>query len=266
MTFPDFCKRVYPACPTLKSQAKFIDALFEAGGSKVYISDSYKKQVFSNPSKFTDNLKADLRGKDNISSLVAFFERNLADDRLSGAISTFGIPESGAINKKALSVGLALQFRAIIASDTEEGEDILSIEYQKGKEQPQDNPNTTQSAFVLYPGDQVYPNMKYRPIYSTNVREDIIHTWNFSNVGTQTWTGRRLYFVNHAEVHPRASTNYIDIPDTPPGKGVKISVSMNAHGFEGKTECVWIMVDSKGRDCFEHSGIFTFVIDAKFQI
>lgn len=265
VTLPDLCKGVYPACPTLKSQAKFIDALFEAAGSKPYISDSYKKQIFSNADKFTDNLKLEFWGKDNIAFLTAFFERSLADDKLKNVIAAFGIPEKDDVNKKALSTALAMQFRAIVNSDTESGEDVLLLEYQKNKELPEEDAGTAQAVSVLYPGDQVYPNMKYRPVYSVNVREDVVHTWNFSNVGTQTWTGRRLYFQNHDEVRPRASSNYIDIPDTPPGKSVKVSVSMNAHGFEGKTECVWIMVDADGNDCFQHSGIFTFVIDANFK-
>lgn len=265
VTLSDLCKGVYPACPTLKSQAKFIDALFEAGGSKAFISESYKKQIFTNPAKFTDNLKHELRGKNNVASLVSFFEENLANDRLPSVISFFGIPEKGEINKKALFTALAMQFRAIVNSDTENGEDVLLLEYQKYKEQPQEGDKNQQPVSVLYPGDQIYPNMKYRPVYSVNVREDVIHTWNFSNVGTQAWTGRRLYFLNHDEVHPRANSNYIDIPDTQPGKSVKISVGMNARGFEGKTECVWIMVDSEGNDCFPNSGIFTFVIDANFK-
>lgn len=265
MTLPDLCKGTYSACPTLKSQAKFIDALFEAGGSKPYISDSYKKQIFSNPEKFTDNLKSEFRGKDNIASLTAFFENNLADDKLSTVISAFGIPEKETVNKKALSTALAMQFRAIVNSDTDDGEDVILLEYQKNKELTPEKTATAAAVSVLYPGDQVYSNMKFRPVYSVNVREDIVHTWNFSNVGTQTWTGRRLYFSNHDKVHPRASSNYIDIPDTPPGNRVKITVSMNAHGFEGKSECVWIMVDSDGNECFRHSGIFTFVIDANFK-
>jgi len=265
MTLPNLCKGVYPACLALKSQAKFIDALFEAGGSKPYISDSYKKQIFSNPVKFTDALKAELRGKDSTSALIAFFEKNLADSKLEDVIAVFGIPENETPNKKALSTALALQFKAIVNSDTEEGSDILAIEYQKNREHPQGKTDTVQPASVLYPGDQIYSNMKYHPVYSVNVREDVIHTWDFSNVGTQTWTGRRLYFANHDEVRPRASENFIEVPETLPGKSVKISVSMNAHGFEGKTECVWIMVDSEGKDCFPHSGIFTFVIDANFK-
>lgn len=263
MTLADLCKGIYPACPTLKSQAKFIDALFEAGGIKVYISESYKKQIFRNPAKFTDNLKLDLRGKDNVALLTSFFEERIANDKLPNVIATFGIPEKDNIDKKALAVAFAMQFRAIVNADDENGEDVFLLEYQKNKEQPQEQ-SASQPVSVLYPGDQIYPNMKYRPVYSVNVRDDVTHTWNFSNVGTQTWAGRRLYFANHDEVRPRASANYIDIPDTPPGKSVKITVSMNAHGFEGKTECIWIMVDSEGNDCFPHSGIFNYVIDANF--
>lgn len=46
-----------------KSQAKLIDMLFEAGGKMPYVSENYKKQIFSNPAKFTNNLRLDLRGR-----------------------------------------------------------------------------------------------------------------------------------------------------------------------------------------------------------
>lgn len=58
---------------------------------------------------------------------------------------------------------------------------------------------------------------------------------------------------------------YIDIPDTPPHKGVKITVSMDARGFEGKSECKWIMADSDDNDCFPNSNTFTFLVSAKFE-
>lgn len=242
-----------------------MDALFEAGGNKLFISDSYKKQIFTNPAKFSHTLKCELRGRDNSTSLASFFMKSLADENLPDVIAFFGIPEKDTINKKSLSVALAMQFRAIVNSDSEDGEDVLALEYQKNKEQPQKALKDGEPISVLYPGDQIYPNMKYHPIYSVNVREDVVHTWDFSNIGTQTWTGRKLYFVNHNDVHPRANAICIDIPTAPPGKRVKMSVSMNAHGFEGKTECVWIMVDGDGKDCFPHSGIFNFVIDANFK-
>ena len=62
-----------------------------------------------------------------------------------------------------------------------------------------------------------------------------------------------------------AETNYIDIPDTPPHMSVKITVSIDARGFEGKSECRWIMVDSDNNDCFPNSNIFIFVVSTKMD-
>lgn len=120
-------------------------------------------------------------------------------------------------------------------------------------------------ASVLYPGDQIYFKSKFRPTYQVNIYENFQHTWEFENTGTQVWRSRRLYFLNHDAVRPRADANYIDIPDTPPHKGVKITVSMYARGFEGKSECKWIMVDSDDNDCFSNSNTFTFLVSAKFE-
>lgn len=124
---------------------------------------------------------------------------------------------------------------------------------------------TYHSASVLYPGDQIYFKSKFRPTYQVNIYEKFQHTWEFENTGTQVWRGRRLYFLNHDAVRPRADANYIDIPDTPPHKGVKITVSMDARGFEGKSECKWIMVDNDDNDCFPNSNTFTFFVSAKFE-
>lgn len=138
------------------------------------------------------------------------------------------------------------------------------------EEEQQANPKeetteTYHSASVLYPGDQIYFKSKFRPTYQVNIYEKFQHTWEFENTGTQVWRGRRLYFLNHDAVRPRADANYIDIPDTPPHKGVKITVSMDARGFEGKSECKWIMVDNDDNDCFPNSNTFTFFVSAKFE-
>ena len=55
------------------------------------------------------------------------------------------------------------------------------------------------------------------------------------------------------------------LPGSPPHMGVKITVSMDARGFEGKTECKWIMVDSDNNDCFPNSSTFTFVVSTKYD-
>lgn len=264
VTLSEICKATYPACPTIKSQSAFIDGLFEACGCKLYESTSYKKQLFNGSKPFSNNLKSGLPEIKKLDTLIMFFENNISNNKLKDMIAAFGIPETGEVNKKALSIALAIQFKAIIDADADCGEDILLLEYQKHKIQPQES-SFVSPASVLYPGDQYYIKTVVRPIYHVNTYDVFQHTWDFENVGTQMWKGRKLYFLNHDAVRPRADLIYIDIPDTPPNKSVKLTVDIDARGFEGESECKWIMVDSDNNDCFPNSSIFSFVVCARFE-
>lgn len=162
--------------------------------------------------------------------------------------------------------GVIHSVSGICRHQTDEADDIVAMEYQKLLAEPQEKANEVyHPASVLYPGDQIYFKSQYRPTYQVNIYEVFQHTWEFENAGTQVWRGRRLFFSNHDTARPRTETNYIDIPDTPPHMGVKITVSMDARGFEGKTECKWIMVDSDNNDCFPNSSTFTFVVSTKYD-
>jgi hypothetical protein len=97
-----------------------------------------------------------------------------------------------------------------------------------------------------------------------NIYEKFQHTGNlcYGNAGL----ARQQTLFLEPRCRPSESRpNYIDIPDTPPHKGVKITVSMDARGFEGKSECKWIMVDNDDNDCFPNSNTFTFFVSAKFE-
>lgn len=93
MTFADLCCNVKKGCPSLRSQKMFIQELTKAAGSMFYESDSYYKQLFSGKKPLTDNLRAQLRGKDNMTQLTAFFEKRITD--VDKVIAAFGIPETG---------------------------------------------------------------------------------------------------------------------------------------------------------------------------
>lgn len=95
--------------------------------------------------------------------------------------------------------------------------------------------------------------------------EKLTVTWKFSNLGKQTWRGRKLYLSNHAEIRPRAESNYVDIPEMPPNTGVEISTVIELRPFEGHTTCHWIMVDSDGNDCYPGSWMFDINIDVRFK-
>lgn len=202
----------------------------------------------------------------NKDGLSAFYNENIEDSKIRDVMLAFGIPPITEDKKDCLCRALAIQFKAFVESNTEEADDIVVMEYQKLLTEPQDKEvEAYHPASVLYPGDQVYLKSQFRPTYQVNIYDKFNHTWEFENAGTQVWRGRKLFFSNHDAVRPRASANYIDIPDTPPHKGVKITVDMDARGFEGKSECKWIMVDCDDNDCFPNSNTFTFVVSTKFE-
>ena len=261
MTLSDLCKGLYPACSKLKSQSKFLDALFAAGGSNPYISDSYKKQIFNNPDKLTYSIKSSFRGQNNIHDLCEFFEVNINEKTV---VANFGLPIAGAIDKPALCFALTAQFRTIMDSDSSNADTVLMLEYQKYLNQPQEELSASRPVSVLYPGDQIYNRVMRRVAHEVEIYEKFQHTWDFENAVTQAWRGRKLIFLNHDKVRVRADKNEIDLPDMPPHKGIKISVSMDARGFEGTSNCHWIMVDADGKDCFPNSSTFDFNVCTKF--
>lgn len=266
MNLGALCKGVKPSCPNLKSREDFIDALFKAAGQEPYISVSYKRNLCNGTKPFVVEQKEPLRNRDNFQSLTNFFMKEIADTCVDKVVAAFGIPEKDPPTKKALCMALAHQMRLLIQSDDEDVSDILTVEYQKAKNEVPTSKNQPQLTMQpLYPGDSVYLKSEWRPVYTVGLDQAFEHTWIFDNVGTQTWTGRRLYFSNHDKVRPRAESDYIDIPDTPPNHTATVTVRIDPRSFETKSECLWIMVDSDGNNCFPHSGQFTIIVDVTFQ-
>ena len=130
---------------------------------------------------------------------------------------------------------------------------------------PAEEPSSFHHISSLYPDDTVYIKPDHKRSYSGFMYEKLTITWKFSNLGTQTWRGRKLYLSNHDEIRPRAESNYIEIPETPPKTGVEISVVIELRPFEGRTTCHWIMVDSDDNDCYPGSRMFDIDIDVKFK-
>lgn len=281
MLVKTYFERLYPHIraelyyPSRRNSGIFVMRCFCAAGSnhfpftkgKRYTSGDVPlpRKLFDGSRTMTPDIKASFRSFDE-SGLAAFYKENIEDGKIRDVMLAFGIPPTTEMNKDCLCRALSIQFRAFVESDNDEADDIVAMEYQKVLSEPQvEETEQYHPASVLYPGDQIYFKSQYRPTYQVNIYEKFQHTWEFENVGTQVWRGRRLFFSNHDTVRPRAETNYIDIPDTPPHKGVKITVSMDARGFEGKSECKWIMVDSEDNDCFPNSNTFTFVVSTKFE-
>lgn len=259
MKLEDLCAGVYKYCPNLKSQDKFIVALFTAAGDG-HVSKSYAKQLFTGAKGFVENQKLPLRGKDNISTLISFFETEIGD--AEAVLIALGIPEKQEPNKKALAVALAQQMKLLIESAEEDVEGILILQYQQAKQ----NIVEVETSFAkpLYPGDSVsvYQNTRHE-IMSF---DKVTHTWELLNAGNIPWIGRKLVYIRGPKDRPEANPNVIDIPDVPPKKSIKITTTIDGRGFDGITHCIWEMQDSDGENCFpDRESLFCVTIDAKFK-
>lgn len=280
MLIKTYFERVYPHMrssvfyPSRKNSGIFVTLCFRAAGSnhfpftkgKNYTSKdvALQRKLYDGSRAMTPEIKTSFNPFDE-DGLTLFYKENIESDKLRDIMLAFGIPPTTEANEDCLYRALAIQFRMFVESNTDEADDIVAMEYQKLLEEPQEGTESVHPALTFYPGDQVYFRSKTKPTYQVNIYEKFQHTWEFENVGTQTWRRRRLYFSNHNTVRPRADKDYIDIPDTPPHMGVKITTSMDARGFEEMSECKWIMIDCDGNDCFPNSDIFTFFVDAKFE-
>lgn len=110
-------------------------------------------------------------------------------------------------------------------------DDIVALKYQQLLLELDTQP--VKRLTPLYPGDSAWVlECKPQRSYSVHCYDKFQHTWVIRNNGTQTWRGRKLVFANCNEVRPRADINSIDIPDTPPGKDIKITTGFDARGGE----------------------------------
>ncbi len=276
-----YFKRIYPRIradvyyPSMKNSGIFVTRCFCAAGSnhfpfkkgKRYTSGDVplQRKLYDGSRTMTSDIKDSFHPFD-VDGLATFYKESIEDSKFRDVMVSFGLPPTIEENVDCFCKALAIQFQMFVNSDTDEADDIVAMEYQKLIAEPQAEANESyRPVTVLYPGDQLYFKTRPRPTYQVNIYERFQHTWEFENIGTQVWHGRRLYFSNHESVRPRAEANYIDIPDTPPHKGIKITVSVDARGFEGKTECKWIMIDQDGNDCFPNSSTFSFVVCVRFE-
>lgn len=258
------CKNVYHRCAATHSQFAFVQGLFRAAGYRLGLTESYAKQLFSGKN-FSEDLKNEMRGKNNLDALVAFFSGAIEDTRTQTVLIAFGIPEKNEPNKKALAVALAKQTRAIIeVTDDAEAPDIVGLEYQAAKAAPAIQASTSPPPEPLYPGDDVYVDSGRR--YESGSREDIPHTWVLQNTGKIRWEKRKLVYRRGPKDRPEAIPSEVNIPDTPPGGFVHLTTVFNGRGFDAVTTCLWVMVDEDGADCFPNrSSLFSITIDAKYK-
>ena len=203
-------------------------SLFKFQKGKRYVSGDVplERKLYDGSRSLTPEHKASF-APFNLDGLSAFYEENIKDDQINSVALAFGVPPSANISKPHLCRALALQLKTIIDSDNTDPGDIVMIEYQKLLSEPTEGKSETyRPVSVLYKGDRIYRKTAYRPVYDVKLYEKFTHTWHFENIGEQTWRGRKLYFLNHDTVRPRAKTVSIDIPETPPHKGVVLSVAI----------------------------------------
>ena len=265
MVLENFCKGLYPACPAFTNHESFIRALFTAAGRDVYISDSYRRNLFSGYKPFVEKQKSELRGHDNQKTLEDFFYENIADDKVMDVLLAFSVPEKNEPNKKALSTALALQMKALIDSgDDEEADDLILAAYQEAKAAPPDDETMVSVFKPLYPGDDVYVGTN--PTYKIQSHDTVTHTWSIMNAGKVTWIGRKLVYRRGAKDRPEALPSEILLPTVKPSESVKITTTFDGRGFDGIFHCFWEMQDSDGENCFpKRDSLFSVTIDAKFK-
>ena len=265
MKLGDICNGVKPSCQKLKSREKFVVGLLTAAGEAPYFSDSYMRGLCNGGKPFTVALKSPYRGKDNLQSLIDFFKDEIADTKISEVLLAFGIPEKETPNKKALSVALAKQMKALIEDDTEDVDEIVILEYQRAKED--DAPEKMDIGMQpLYPGDSAYVQFVPNQTYIIDCYETVQHTWSIQNTGKIKWIARKLTYARGPKDRAAATPAEIPIPDVEPNEFVRISTTIDGRGFDGITRCIWEMQDSDGKNCFpKRESLFCITIDAKFK-
>lgn len=264
MKLCDLCGGVYPVCGKIKSQKDFITKLFRAAGYTAYIADTYKKQLFSGRRPFAVNQKEPMRGIDNQQSLQDFFFESITDAKMTEVLISFGVPEKNEPNKKALTVALALQMKALIDSDEEDADDIVFSAYQRAKEMPPEDISQFFAYKPLYPGDDAY--VFNTGNYNIGSHDTVTHTWEIRNTGKIKWLGRRLVYRRGPKDRPEANPAVIEIPEVPPNTTIKLSATFDGRGFDGTFRCIWEMQDADGENCFPNwDSLFCVAIDAKFR-
>ena len=276
----DYFSRIFPSTagqmyyPNRKNSGIFVSFCFIEAGSNYFShkqgdrlkSDDVplERKLYDGSRKMSPDLKDSFKSF-NADGLCAYFEKVIDKDKYGDVMLVFAIPPTETKNPQALRRALADQFKEFIDSDKEDAADIVAMQYQQYLAEKEPEPSSYHHISSLYPNDTVYIKPDHQRSYSGFMYEKLTVAWKFSNLGKQTWRDRKLYLSNYAEIRPRAESNYIEIPETPPNTGVEISTVIELRPFEGRTTCHWIMVDSDGNDCYPGSRMFDLDIDVKFK-
>lgn len=279
MELSEYFSRIFPSTagqmyyPSRKNNGIFVCFCFSTAGSNYFTPKTgrmtsadvpLERKLYDGSRKMSPELKASFKTFD-ADGLCAYFEKIIDKDKYGDVMLSFAIPPTEEKNPQALRRALADQFKEFIESDKEDAADIVAMQYQRYLTETETEPSSYHHISSLYPDDTVYIKPNHKRSYSGFMYEKLTVTWKFSNLGKQTWRGRKLYLSNHGEIRPRAESNYIEIPETPPNKGVEVTTVIELRPFEGHTTCHWIMVDSEDNDCYPGSRTFDIEIDVKFK-
>ena len=275
----DYFSRIFPSTkpemyyPSRKNNGIFVCFCFHSAGSNYFTPKKGKmtsadvpleRKIYDGSRPMSQDLKDSFKTFDE-DGLNKYFEKIIDKDKYDDVMLANGIPLSDNKNHQALRKALVAQFRAFIDSDTEEANDIVAMMYQQYLEEPEQGTHSFHRISSIYPDDTVYMKPDHKRSYSGYMYEKLEVTWKFSNLGKQTWRGRKLYLSNHDEIKVRAESNYVEIPDTAPNNGVQVSVIIDLRPFEEPSICKWVMIDSEGNDCFPGSRMFDIEISVKFK-
>lgn len=280
MELSEYFSRIFPSTaaqeynPNRKNKGIFVSFCFIEAGSNYFShkqGDRLKsadvpleRKLYYGSRKMSPDLKASFKTF-NEDGLCAYFEKFIDEGKYGDVMLAFAIPPMTEKNPQALRRALAVQFKAFIDSEKEGAADIVAMTYQQLLEEPEQEPSSDHHMSPLYLDDEVYFKPEHKGSYSGFMYEKQTVTWKFSNLGKQTWRGRKLYLSNHDELRRWAESNYIEIPETPPKTAVEISVDIELRPFEGHKIFHWIMVDSDDNDCYPGNRMFYIDIDVKFK-
>lgn len=151
-----------------------------------------ERKLYDGSRKMSPDLKASFKAF-NEDGLCAYFEKIIDKNKYGDVMLAFAIPSTSEKNPHALRRALAVQFKAFIDSDKEDAADIVAMTYQKLLEEPKQESDSYHHVSSLYPDDIVYIKPEHKRRYSGFMYEKLEITWQFSNLGKQTWRGRKLY-------------------------------------------------------------------------
>lgn len=155
--------------------------------------------------------------------------------------------------------------KALIENDNEDVDEIVIFEYQRSKKD--DSPENIEMGMQpLYPGDSAYVQFIPNQIYRIDSYGTVQHTWSIQTTGKIKWIARKRIYARGPKDRAEAIPAEIPIPDVEPKEFVRISTTIDVHGFDGITRCIWGMQDSDGKNCFPKSeSLFCVTVDAKFK-